>query len=155
MFSHQQQTSRFAAIKFLTTWNGVDYSTAGTYTANLLTVAGCDSVATLNLNINDVLTSTTDVTICSNQVPYNWNGVDYSTAGTYTANLLTVAGCDSVATLNLSINDVLTSTTDVTICSNQVPYNWNGVDYSTAGTYTANLLTIAGCDSVATSELKY
>jgi hypothetical protein len=46
-----------------------------------------------------------------------------ATAGTYTANLLTVAGCDSVATLNLSINDVLTSTTDITICSNQVPYN--------------------------------
>jgi gliding motility-associated-like protein len=134
-------------------WNGTNYSTAGSYTANLLTVAGCDSIATLNLNINDVLTSTTDITICSNQVPYNWNGVDYSTAGTYTANLLTVAGCDSIATLNLSINDVLTSTTDITICSNQVPYNWNGVDYSTAGTYTTNLLTVAGCDSVATLNL--
>jgi gliding motility-associated-like protein len=153
MFSHQQQTSRFAATKFLTTWNGVDYSTAGTYTANLLTVAGCDSVATLNLTINPTLTSTTNITICSNQVPYSWNGTNYSTAGTYTANLLTVAGCDSVATLNLIINDVLTSTTDITICSNQVPYNWNGVDYSTAGTYTANLLTVAGCDSVATLNL--
>jgi gliding motility-associated-like protein len=134
-------------------WNGVDYNAAGTYTANLLTVAGCDSIATLNLNINDVLTSTTDITICSNQIPYNWNGVDYSVAGTYTANLLSITGCDSIATLNLNINDVLTSTTDVTICSNQIPYNWNGVDYSAAGTYTANLLTVAGCDSIATLNL--
>jgi hypothetical protein len=119
----------------------------------LLTVAGCDSVAILNLTINPTLTSTTNITICSNQTPYSWNGTNYSTAGSYTANLLTVAGCDSVATLNLTINPTLTSTTNVTICSDQAPYNWNGTNYSTEGSYTANLLTIAGCDSVAILNL--
>ncbi|MEZ4798728.1 MAG: hypothetical protein R2809_02900 [Flavobacteriales bacterium] len=47
-----------------------------------------------------------DVTICSNQLPYNWNGIDYSTAGSYDVTLTSVAGCDSIATLNLTINDV-------------------------------------------------
>ncbi|MEI2747424.1 MAG: hypothetical protein V9E88_01525 [Ferruginibacter sp.] len=30
------------------------------------------------------------------------------------------SGCDSIATLNLTVNNTLTSTTDVTICSNQL-----------------------------------
>ncbi|MEZ4798727.1 MAG: hypothetical protein R2809_02895 [Flavobacteriales bacterium] len=34
------------------------------------------------------------------------NGIDYSTAGSYDVTLTSVAGCDSIATLNLTINDV-------------------------------------------------
>jgi hypothetical protein len=37
--------------------------------------AGCDSVATLNLNVNTTTTSIYDVTICPAQLPYNWNGI--------------------------------------------------------------------------------
>ncbi|MFN6378557.1 MAG: hypothetical protein ACK4WD_04740, partial [Flavobacteriales bacterium] len=128
---------------------------AGNYMLTVFetSIDGCDGpLQTLNIVVLD-LQSTTDIVICSNQIPYNWNGVDYTSAGTYTAILAGAAGCDSIASLNLNINDVLTSTTDVTICSNQIPYNWNGVDYNAAGTYTANLLTVAGCDSVATLNL--
>ncbi|MEZ4798726.1 MAG: hypothetical protein R2809_02890 [Flavobacteriales bacterium] len=110
------------------TWNGIDYTAAGTYDVTLTSVAGCDSIATLNLSINEVLTSTEDVTLCSNQLPYTWNGVDYTAAeGSYDITLTSVAGCDSIATLNLTINDVLTSLEDVTICSNQLPLQqeWN------------------------------
>ncbi|MEZ4798731.1 MAG: hypothetical protein R2809_02915 [Flavobacteriales bacterium] len=135
------------------TWNGVDYTAAGTFDVTLTSVAGCDSIATLNLSINDVLTSTEDVTLCSNQLPYNWNGVDYTSAGTYDVTLTSVAGCDSIATLNLTINDVLTSLEDVTICSNQLPYNWNGVDFTAAGSYDVTLTSVAGCDSIATLNL--
>jgi hypothetical protein len=81
-------------------------------------------------------TSTTDVTICPNQLPYNWNGTDYTAPGTYTFTTTNSAGCDSVATLNWQSMQRPTSTTDVTICPNQLPYNWNGTDYTIAGTYT-------------------
>ncbi|MEZ4798721.1 MAG: gliding motility-associated C-terminal domain-containing protein [Flavobacteriales bacterium] len=134
-------------------WNGTDYTAAGTYDVTLTSIAGCDSIATLNLSINDVLSSTEDVTLCSNQLPYNWNGVDYTAAGTYDVTLTSIAGCDSIATLNLTINDVLTSTEDVTLCSNQLPYNWNGVDYTAAGSYDVTLISVAGCDSIATLNL--
>jgi gliding motility-associated-like protein len=119
----------------------------------LLTVAGCDSIATLNLLINDVLTSTTDVTICSNQVPYNWNGVDYSTAGTYTANLLTVAGCDSIATLSLNISPSYFATESITINDGQSYVLPNGSVVTASGTYTSNLITSLGCDSIITTNL--
>jgi hypothetical protein len=134
-------------------WNGTDYTAAGTYTFTTTNSAGCDSVATLNLAVNSTTTSTTDVTICPNQLPYNWNGTDYTAAGTYTFTTTNSAGCDSVATLNLAVNSTTTSTTDVTICPNQLPYNWNGTDYTAAGTYTFTTTNAAGCDSVATLNL--
>jgi len=134
-------------------WNGQSISAAGTYTANLTSAAGCDSIATLNLVVNPAVASTTNTTICSNQLPYTWNGQTFNAAGTYTANLTSAAGCDSVATLNLAVNAAVTSTTNTTICSNQLPYTWNGQSLTTAGTYTANLTSAAGCDSIATLNL--
>jgi gliding motility-associated-like protein len=134
-------------------WNGTDYIKAGTYQFTTTNAAGCDSVATLNLTINEPTTSVTDVTVCSNQLPYNWNGTDYNVAGTYTFTTTNAAGCDSVATLNLTINTATTSTTDVAVCSNQLPYNWNGVDYNAAGTYTFTMTNAKGCDSIAILNL--
>ena len=135
------------------TWNGTSYNVAGTYTFNTTNAAGCDSVATLVLTVSGVTTSTTNVARCSNQLPYTWNGTDYSASGTYTFNTTNAAGCDSVATLVLTISNTVTSTTNITRCSNQLPYNWNGTDYNTSGTYTFNTTSAAGCDSVATLVL--
>src|SRR5207253_508542 len=135
------------------TWNGETINAAGTYTANLISAAGCDSIATLNLTVNTFVTSTTITTICGNQLPYLWNGQTINAAGTYTANLINVVGCDSIATLNLAVNTTLISTTNATICGNQLPYTWNGQTMNSAGTYTANLISAAGCDSIATLNL--
>ena len=107
-------------------------------------------MATLVLTVNATLTSTTNTTICNNQLPYSWNGQTINAAGTYTANLTSAGGCDSVATLNLTVSATLTSTTNTTICNNQLPYNWNGQTINAAGTYTANFTIASGCDSVAT-----
>src|SRR5436189_4685430 len=97
------------------------------YDKSASTTCGCNTITTINLNIIAVLTDTTTVTICANQLPYNWNGVDYTAAGTYVDSLTTASGCDSIATLILNINAVLTDTTTVTICANQLPYNCNVV----------------------------
>jgi gliding motility-associated-like protein len=134
-------------------WNGIDYNAGGTYTFTTTNAAGCDSVATLVLIVNNVTTSTTNVTRCSNQLPYNWNGTNYNAGGTYTFTTTNASGCDSVATLVLSIGNITTSTTNVTRCSNQLPYNWNGTGYNASGTYTFTTTNAAGCDSVATLEL--
>ena len=134
-------------------WNGTDYNAAGSYQFTTTNAAGCDSVATLNLSINATTTSTTDVTVCSNQLPYNWNGTDYNAAGIYQFTTTNAAGCDSIATLNLTINATSASITDVTVCSNQLPYNWNGTDYNAGGSYTFTTTNAAGCDSVATLNL--
>ena len=35
-----------------------------------------------------------------------WNGVMYDTSGVYVDTLQSIAGCDSIATLNLTIKDL-------------------------------------------------
>src|SRR5690606_4289645 len=129
------------------------FDAAGTYDVTLTSSAGCDSIATLVLTVNDVLTSTTNVSSCTSQLPYAWNGQTFDAAGTYDVTLPTSAGCDSVATLVLTVNDVLTSTTNISICTSQLPYTWNGQTFDAAGTYDLTLISSAGCDSIATLVL--
>ena len=94
------------------------------------------------------------MSVCSSAIPYSWNGLTFSSAGTQTkTNLINSLGCDSAATLNLSINVPTSSADSITINSSQLPYSWNGLTFSAAGTQTANLTNAAGCDSAATLTL--
>jgi len=139
--------------QFPYTWNGQQFTTGGVHTVNLTNIAGCDSVASLNLTVNPVTTSNSNAIACVNQLPYIWNGQSYTTAGLHTVVLVNSSGCDSIATLNLVINPVQTSLTQLATCTNQLPYQWNGQSYSTAGTYTVTLTSVSGCDSLATLNL--
>ena len=48
-------------------------------------------------------------------------------------HLLTAVGCDSTATLNLTINNSSSSEENVTACDS---FDWNGATYNESGTYT-------------------
>ncbi|MFN5025174.1 MAG: hypothetical protein ACK5HJ_05440, partial [Bacteroidota bacterium] len=58
----------------------------------------------MNLTIKSTSSSTTNVSICPSDLPYVWNGLTFTAAGTQTKTGLTNAvGCDSSATLNLTV----------------------------------------------------
>ncbi len=135
------------------TWNGLQLDSSGVYTANLQNEAGCDSIVTLNLFVNDDLESMTTVTTCISQLPFHWNGNVYTASGDYAVTLVNAAGCDSVARLNLTVADQLSSESTITICNNQLPYTWNGNTYAIAGNYIVNLTSSTGCDSLAILHL--
>ena len=102
----------------------------------------------MNLTINNTPSSTTDVTACDS---YDWNGTAYTASGSYTFTTTNASGCDSTATLNLTINNSSTSsTTDVTACDS---YDWNGTTYTASGSYTFTTTNASGCDSTATLNL--
>ena len=132
--------------------NGVTYTSSNSTATHVMTnSAGCDSVITLNLTITNS-TSYTDVqSACGS---YTWiNGVTY-TSSTTTAKdtLVNAVGCDSIVTLNLTINPAY-STVDVqTVCDS---LTWvDGVTYySNNNTATFTTQSIYGCDSVATLDL--
>jgi hypothetical protein len=88
----------------------------------------------LNLVVNATTTSTTDVTICSNQLPYSWNGTDYTAAGTYTFTTTNATGCDSVATLTLFVNRGSHIDTTASACDS---FTWDrdGRTYTLSGDY--------------------
>ncbi len=134
-------------------WNGNNYSTSGNHVVHFTNAVGCDSAATLALTVNQTSTSTTTASVCSDALPYVWNGNNYSTTGNHVVHFTNAVGCDSAATLALTVNQTTSSTTTASVCNNSLPYIWNGNNYSTSGSFTVHLTNAAGCDSAATLAL--
>ena len=93
--------------------------------------------------------SITNANICFGD-SYLFNGTNYSRAGSYVANFTNAIGCDSTATLNLTINQPTTATINKTACG---LFTWHGTTYTTSGTYTFDSLNAKGCDSLTTLNL--
>ena len=134
-------------------WNGVTFTAAGVQTANLQTVNGCDSVVVMILTVNDYYAVNETKTICQNELPYEWNGVTFTTAGEQTVLLQSVNGCDSMVTMTLTVSQNYAVTEEVNICASELPYEWNGIIFTEEGSQTVTLQTIHGCDSVVTMTL--
>ncbi|MDG2343646.1 MAG: S8 family peptidase [Flavobacteriales bacterium] len=130
------------------TWiDGVTYTSSNNLATHTLTSSGgCDSIITLDLTIfnNDSVIDTQQA--CGS---LTWiDGITYSTSNniaTYT--LINVNGCDSIATLNLTINS---SSNDTSIINSCDSYNWNGNTYINSGTFIDTLTNTSGCDSIVT-----
>ena len=131
------------------------YTTNGSYMDTILNVAGCDSVITINLTIINPTTGTDVQTACGS---YTWiDGTTYSSSNnTATSTIAGGAanGCDSIVTLDLTINNAATGTDVQTACGS---YTWiDGIDYSSSNNTATS--TIAGgaangCDSIVTLDL--
>ncbi len=133
------------------TWNGQSYSQAGFYTQNLTNTSGCDSLVTLALSILPATSDTVSQSICSGG-SYAWNGQSYNQAGYYTQNLTNSNGCDSLVTLDLTVNPSTMDTVTAATCQGS-SYTWQGQSYNQAGYYTQNLTNTNGCDSIVTLDL--
>ena len=133
-----------------TSVSGKTWTTSGTYLDTLTNSAGCDSIVTLDLTINQ---SSSFVDVHSACNSYVWiDGVTYTTSNyTATHTLVNSMGCDSLVTLNLSINS--NSSDDVIFACNS--YKWtNGVIYTSSNNSdTVVYMNAAGCDSVVTLNL--
>lgn len=128
-------------------WEGETYKSTGNYTKTLQTVSGCDSVVTLQLTINDVQSTTVDTVVCD---VFEWLGKTYTSSQEITETLTSAAGCDSIVTMNLTVNHSTSSAQSITLCSNQLPYEYAGQTITSAGPKTIVLENAAGCDSVIT-----
>ncbi len=144
-------------------WNDSLYTQSGVYTYNYSTAGStCTNVDTLYLTVNHSATVTITDTACDS---YTWHdstytfpfpnvhGYYYPWPITATYVTTTVAGCDSVETLRLTLNRSVTGADIVTACDR---YTWiNGITYTTSNYNTSNYTLAAanGCDSVVTLYL--
>ncbi len=143
-------------------WNGITIpitanSNPAYATYNTNNMWNCDSVVKLNLIIRDTSATTVNMTRCSNQMPFVWNGINVTTGGPNAAVFITpnAVGCDSVVRLNLTIKNTSAFTEMMSRCSNQMPFLWHGINVTTGGPAAATFTmpNAAGCDSVITLNL--
>jgi hypothetical protein len=123
----------------------------GTYNDTISNAVGCDSIITINLTVNQSKIGTDVITACDS---YTWiNGMTYAASNTTAKDTLTASsGCDSIVTLNLTINKSKTGTDVITACD---AYTWiNGITYTQSNTTAKDTLTASsGCDSIVTLNL--
>lgn len=124
---------------------------SGNYSA-FFTLNGCNSDTLVEtITVNPIYSINIDTTICSNEV-YVLGSQNLNTPGSYTLSLQTVAGCDSIINLNLSVNPAYDILRDTSICEGEV-FVFQGQSMTTTGTYPFYLQTTLGCDSTITYNL--
>ena len=131
-------------------WHGITYTMSGDYDYQTTNAAGCDSTRTLHLTIRHASAGTNDTTVCRNDLPLLWEDSTWTDAGVKTKILTNAAGCDSVVTLTLSVNEPTAGDTAAVACTS---FTWYGTTYTNSGSYTHMLTNAAGCDSTLTLQL--
>jgi gliding motility-associated-like protein len=148
----------------------------GNYFLNLQTVAGCDSIVSLTLNVNPAYSFTRDTTFCDGE-SFTYYGQTLTTTGVYQFDLQTTLGCDSVIIYDLIVYPIpaspILSNNSPLLCPNDIAifeaqpvfggtFAWTGPNnfssqidsfsftalVSSIGDYVATV-TVNGCESPA------
>jgi hypothetical protein len=125
----------------------------GDYTETFQTIHGCDSVVTMTLKVNPTFNETASETVCSNEPPFVFGSQLLSVSGEYTETFQSVAGCDSVVTLTLLVNETFETALAESIYIEDVPYIFGSTSLSLSGVYTETYTAANGCDSTVTLTL--
>ncbi len=126
-------------------YNQITYNKTGIYERSLKAFDGCDSLFTLNLRVVQIIETKLDTAICEGE-SVTFDGKKFILRGSYSFYSTAASGCDSVFTLNLNINQDVTTIIDTSICENSfIKVGQNNYDKS--GAYTINLIKTDDCDS--------
>lgn len=128
--------------------NGQEIHKTGVYYDTLKNHAGLDSVRTFVVNIYPTYHFYDTLAATTSQIPFEWQGQELTTSGTYEAPYKAEHGCDSVYHLYIRFLSTHLITFDTTVCQSELPVFWRGRDYYQAGIYSDPLQTIDHVDSV-------
>jgi len=149
--SNLTQHQNVCAVDLPYVWNGNSYSTSGIYQYSTTNAFGCDSIVNLYLEVNQI-TAGLDVQISCGE--FLWIDGNIYTESNYSAThtLTGLNGCDSIITLNLTVNQPTTGIDIQTACGS---YMWiDGITYiENNNTATYVLANSYGCDSIVTLNL--
>jgi gliding motility-associated-like protein len=141
-------SSLSTSIATVSTTGVVTGVTPGTTTITY-SVGGCSN--TKVITVNPTYTQTLNASICNGQT-YTFGGTTYTLPGTYPHTFTTIHGCDSIVTLNLTVNPVYNQSVNIDICQDSY-YTFCGINYYTSGVYSHLFTTTKGCDSNVTLNL--
>lgn len=124
-------------------WNGTTYYKPGKYFYYGTNAHGCDSVAVLNFTYNQVDTIEEHLTVCPNELPFVWHGIEGNQTKHYTKVETETGGNMIVYSLYLTVREVVETDTTFVICADG-SVSFNGQTYTEAGHYRDYL----NCDTL-------
>ncbi len=137
-----------------------------TYSYDSVSCAGEVQTVTY-ITVNPSYNVTDTKTICASELPYTWNGEQFTAAGTKTVSLVAANGCDSVVVMTLTVNElpeVTINPAEVAICAGKsttltatgaAAYVWSTdattakITVDAAATYTVTGTDANGCTNTA------
>ena len=137
---------------------GTSVNFSGLFTDTILSSTGCDSIIQYQeviANSSSALTDLGSISICQGESTTIF-GNSENTAGIYRDTQTNSAGCDSVIQVELVINPTYDLNETVQICSGDdytFPDGSTQTNITASITYTSNLTTAAGCDSLVTTTV--
>ena len=141
-------------------WDGTTYYASEVVEKTYTDYLGLDSVVVNNITVRHSTTGTDSYTRCYDN-PLTWiDGNTYAESNnTAVDTILNVAGCDSIVTLNLVVNEQQGTKVVLNACS---PYTWdiNGhaaahTDIVVEGTYYDEGVDVNGCAKLDTLVLTF
>lgn len=130
-------------------YHGILISRAGTYTVNLQSRFGCDSIVTLT--VTQPVNSRTYYTICEGE-SIEFAGMKLTQEGPYNQEIIASDGSVHTHQLVLTVEKPHNTIINATVCEGET-YTENGFHESQAGTYHLYLRSVNGCDSTVTLNL--
>lgn len=132
------------------TWDSIMVDKGGDFSYITTTSGGCYDTVTLHVEVVSTIDAKRDTVVCSNAVPFTWNGITVDKAGDFIYKTNSIAGCDSIITLHVTLVNTVTSTKDTAVCANSLPFQWNGIKVTMPGNYPFTTKSKTGCDSTIT-----
>ncbi len=109
-------------------------------------ILGCDSIHLTKVNIYPSYNFQQNIVACNS---YDWipGEQNLTESGIYTFALVSSKGCDSVYTINLTIEKPVEIFDTIT---SELPYTWliNGNTYEESGVYNDVITSVNGCDTL-------
>ncbi len=133
--------------------DGIVVSVGGVYTSTVVSASSCDSIVVTTLSINPVYAYVESISICQGSSYVLPNGTSISVEGSYISELLSVSGCDSVITSNVTVNPVITNQVSAAICDGDSYTLPDGSVVSAGGVYNTMLVSALSCDSLVVTTL--
>lgn len=146
--------SAICAADFPFQWNGVTFNIPGGIDSTTIPNSmGCDSLITMHVTMNPNTSSVLYDTIVQNALPYDTLNMHFTAAGSMQTTISNVYGCDSVVTLILTVLPNILIDLDSTVCENDLPVRWNGLEFTQEGTQNLTFIASSQVDSTLSMHL--
>lgn len=153
MLGYEMETIEVSTCYSYTVPSGDEtYTEEGTYLDTLGYEGSCDELLTIVLTFDGTLSENTISPVSCDAYTVPSGDEIYILSGTYMDTLLSASGCDSVLTINLTIN-ASAAEIDIELCGESYTVPSGDETYLGSGTYMDTISNVHGCDSVLTINL--